>query len=372
MKPVATAKDTRGAGKPPAEAADPRRVRPAFNPVTGLFVLACLYTVYFARPVLLPLTLGLILDFLLRPAVRALRRWHLPEPAGAALVIVALLGGITFGLYELAGPASDWLARASRSLPQVESRLRKVLRPVEKVTQTAEQVDKLASVKPGANAPVPEVQVREGGVGAALFGGTQAFLELAVVTLTFLFFLLASGDRFRRRVIALFSAPADRGGAGDISREIEKQVSHYLYATTGVNAAFGVVAGAAMWLLGMPNALLWGVIAGVTSFIPYLGGLVSAVLIGLAALLTFPETGPVVTTVLVFLVLDTLKGYILVPLVMGRQFTLNPVSLFVGLIFWWWAWGVPGALLAVPLMAIFKIFCERVEPLAPLAKLLEA
>ena len=127
-----------------------------------------------------------------------------------------------------------------------------------------------------------------------------------------------------------------------------------------------------MWLLGMPNALLWGVIAGVTSFIPYLGGLVSAVLIGLAALLTFPETGPVVTTVLVFLVLDTLKGYILVPLVMGRQFTLNPVSLFVGLIFWWWAWGVPGALLAVPLMAIFKIFCERVEPLAPLAKLLEA
>src|SRR5439155_802438 len=184
MKPVATAKDTRGAGKPPAEAADPRRVRPAFNPVTGLFVLACLYTVYFARPVLLPLTLGLILDFLLRPAVRALRRLHLPESAGAALVIVALLVGVTFGLYVLCGTA-------------------------------------------------------------------------------------------------LFDAPADRGGTRASSRETQQQVSSYLHATTGVNAAFGVVAAASRWPVGMPNALLWGMIAGVTSFIPSMGGLVSAVLIGL-------------------------------------------------------------------------------------------
>jgi predicted PurR-regulated permease PerM len=336
--------------------------------VTGLFVLACLYTIYFGRPVLLPLTLGLILAFLFRPMVRAMKRWRIPEPAGAALVILALCGGFALSVYQLSGPASNWLAKAPRSLPQVEARLRRVLRPVEKVTQTAAQVDKLANPDQDS---VPEVQVKEPGLGAALFGGTQAFFEAAVVALTLLFFLLASGDLFLRRMIALVGGPKDRTRAGEIAHEIEKQVSRYLYASTGMNVVFGVVAGLAMRLLGLPNALLWGVVAGLTSFIPYLGGLIAAVLIGMAALLTFDDTGRVVTIVVVFLLLDTLKGYILYPLVMGRQFTLDAVMLFVALTFWWWAWGILGALLAVPLMAILKIFSERVEGLAPLAKLLE-
>ncbi len=150
-----------------------------------------------------------------------------------------------------------------------------------------------------------------------LFGGTQAFLEAAVVALTLLFFLLASGDLFLRRVIALVAGPQERSRAGEIALEIEKQ------------------------LHSLP------------------GGLAAAVLIGLAALLTFDDTGRVVTIVLVFLALATLKGYILVPLVMGRQLTLNALMLFVALTFWWWAWGIPGALLAVPLMAILKIFSDR-------------
>jgi len=351
-----TAKDSRAADE----------ARPGAQ--TGLFVLALLYTIYFARPVLLPLTLGLILDFLFRPVVRALKRWRVPEPAGAALVILALVGGFGFGLYTLSGPASEWLAKAPRSLPQIEARLQKVLRPVEKVTQTAEQVGKLAS--PG-EPDVPEVKLKDESLGTMLFGGTQAFLEAAVVTLTLLFFLLASGDLFLRRVIALVAGPKERSRAGEIAREIEKQVSRYLYASTGINVVFGVVTALAMHALGLPNALLWGVVAGLTAFIPYLGGLIAAALIAMAGLLTFTDTSPVVTIVLVFLVLDTLKGYILYPLVMGRQFTMNAAMLFVALTFWWWAWGIPGALLAVPLMAILKIFSERMDGLTPLAKLLE-
>jgi predicted PurR-regulated permease PerM len=341
---------------------------PSSAPATGLFVLALLYTIYFARPVLLPLTLGLILDFLFRPAVRGLKRWHVPEPAGAALVILALFGAFAAGLYTLSGPAADWLAKAPRSLPQVEARLQKVLRPMERVTETAARVDELT--RPGAK-DVPQVEVKEPGLGAILFGGTQSFLEAAVVALTLLFFLLASGDPFLRRVITLVSGPQDKDRSREIATEIEKQVSRYLYATTGINAAFGVVVGATMFLFGLPNALLWGVVAGFTSYIPYLGGLIAAVFIGLAALLTFDDTGRMVTVVLVFLLLDTLKGYILIPFVMGRQFTLNTVMLFAALTFWWWAWGIPGALLAVPLMSILKIFSERIEGLAPLATLLE-
>jgi predicted PurR-regulated permease PerM len=117
----------------------------ASAPVKGLFVLACLYTVYFARPILLPLALGLILDFLFRPVVRALERWRVPQPVGATLVILGLFAGFGFGLYQLSGPASDWLAKAPRSLPQIQTRLRKVLRPMERVTETAAQVDKMTS-----------------------------------------------------------------------------------------------------------------------------------------------------------------------------------------------------------------------------------
>jgi predicted PurR-regulated permease PerM len=300
--------------------------------------------------------------------VRALKRWRVPEPAGAALVILALFGGFGGGLYSLSGPASDWLARAPRSLPQLEARLHKVLRPVEKVSQTAEQVDKLTSP---AEEGVREVQVKEPGWGAVLFGGTQAFLEASVVVLTLLYFLLASGDLFLRRLITLVADPKDRSRAAEIALQIERQVSRYLYASTGINAAFGAVAALAMWLLGLPNAVLWGVVAGLTSFIPYLGGLIAAALIAMVALLSFDDTAHVVTIVVAFLVLDTLKGYILYPLIMGRQFTMNAVPLFVALTFWWWAWGIPGALLAVPLMSILKIFSERIEGLAPLATLLE-
>jgi predicted PurR-regulated permease PerM len=234
-------------------------------------------------------------------------------------------------------------------------------------TETAAQVDRITNPKDD----LPEVQMKEPGLGATLFGGTQTFLETAVVVLTLLFFLLASGDLFLRRVIALVGGPKDRSRAGELALEIERQVSRYLYASTGINVVFGVVTAIAMHALGLPNSVLWGVVAGLTSFIPYLGGLIAAALIGMAALLTFEDTARVVTIVVVFLVLDTLKGYILYPLVMGKQFTLNAVMLFVALTFWWWAWGIPGALLAVPLMSILKIFSERIDGLAPLAKLLE-
>jgi predicted PurR-regulated permease PerM len=346
---------------------DPGHARNGSGAVTGLFVLACLYTIYLARPVLLPLTLGLVLDFLFRPAVRAMKRARIPEPAGAALVILVLCGGFVLSVYQLSGPAAVWLAKAPRSLPQVEARLRKVLRPVERVSETAAQVDRITNPKDD----VPEVQMKEPGLGSTLFGGTQTFLETAVVVLTLLFFLLASGDLFLRRVIALVGGPKDRSRAGELALEIERQVSRYLYASTGINVLFGVVTALAMHALGLPNALLWGVVAGLTSFIPYLGGLIAAALIGMAGLLTFTDTAPVVTIVLVFLVLDTLKGYILYPVVMGKQFTMNAVMLFVALTFWWWAWGILGALLAVPLMSILKIFSERIDVLTPVAKLLE-
>lgn len=357
----------------PAPPADPDRrgtvgrLRVRSHATVGLFILACLYTVAFAKPFLLPLTIALMLHFLLMPAVRALKRLRVPEPAGATLVVAALVAGLSLSIYALSWPASEWMAKAPESLRRIEDRAQRVLRPIRRVTQTAEQMERIATVE---GRQTPEVKVSEPGLGATVFGGMQAFLAGALVVFTLLFFLLASGDRVVAKLVRALPRSQDRERAAGIATEIERQVSAYLYVTTLVNVGFGAVVAGTMILLRMPNAVLWGVLAGVTSFIPYLGGLVCTVLLGMASVLAYPDWQRAVLVPLVFAVLDTIKGYVIAPLLTGRHLTLNTPVLFVGLLFWWWVWGIPGALLAVPLLSVIKIVCERVPGWRPLAEFL--
>jgi len=343
------------------------RLRVRSHATVGLFILACLYTVVFARPFLLPLTIALMLYFLLIPVVRALKRLRIPEPASATLVVLALVGGLSLAGYTLSGPASGWVAKAPESLRRAEERAQRILRPIRRLTQTAEQMEKIATVE---NKEGPVVKVSEPGLGAMVFGSMQAFLGDALVIFTLLLFLLASGDRVVAKLVGTLPRLQDRKRAAGIAQEIERQVSAYLYVTTLVNLGFGAVVAAAMLLLGMPNAVLWGVLAAVTSFIPYLGGLLCTILVGLAAMLAFPGWQRALLVPLGFVVLDTLKGFVVAPLLTGRRLTLNTPVLFTGLLFWWWVWGIPGALLAVPILSVVKIVCERIEGWRPLAEFL--
>jgi len=334
----------------------------------GLFILACLYTLRTAREFLLPLVIGVMLYFLLVPLVRALKRIGLPESAGAAVVVLSLMVVVGLGMYALSWPATTWMARAPDGLRRVETRLRPILRGVEKLTRTAQQVEEItAGATPGE---APQVAVKEPGIGATFLGGMQSLLGGFAIVVTLVYFLLASGDTVLRKIVQASPRLADRQRAVDIAREMEEQISGYLLVTTLINAVFGVVVAITLWLMGMPNPLLWGVVAGVTNFIPYLGSLICTAVIGLAALLAFEDVGWALLVPAVFLLINTLEGYVITPLIMGRRFTLDPALLFVGLLFWWFVWGTPGALLAVPMMAAFKIFCERVESLQPIAAFL--
>jgi predicted PurR-regulated permease PerM len=249
----------------------------------------------------------------------------------------------------------------------VETKLKPVFRGFEELTRTARQMEDITA---GAPTGTPEVQVKEPGIGAAFVGGMQSFLGGSAIVLSLLYFLLASGDSVLRKIVHASPRLADRQRAVDIAREMEQQISTYLIVTTLMNAAFGVVVAAALWLMGMPNPVLWGVVAAASNFIPYLGGLISTAVIGLAALLAFEDVWWALLVPTVYFAINTLEGYVITPLVMGRRFTLDPVLLFVGLLFWWFVWGAAGALLAVPMMAAFKIFCEHVESLQPIAAFL--
>ena len=335
--------------------------------ITGLFVLAVLYTLYFARAFLLPIVLAVLLDFLLSPIIRLLKRIRIPEPVGAALVILVLLGGLGVGVYSLAEPARDWMARAPQSIATVQSRLNVLRRPVEQVTRTAEQVE--AATEVGKSGP-QEVVVRGPRLSERLFGTTQSLVTGALETVILLYFLLAAGDLFLQKLIKVLPLLRDKKKAVTIARETEASISTYLFTVALVNIGLGILVTLGMMLVGMPNAVLWGSLAAVAEFVPYVGATVMLVLLTMAGLVNFESVGQALLVPGAYLAVNVIQANFVSPMVLGRRLTLNPVAILVGLVFWWWIWGVGGAFIAVPLLATFKIFCDHIESLAPIGEFL--
>jgi predicted PurR-regulated permease PerM len=287
--------------------------------LTGLFLLALAYTAYFARSFIVPVILAVLLEFLFRPLVRRLKRARIPESLTAAVVVLGLVGTLGAGLYTLSAPAAAWMARAPQSLSLVRTRLQKLRRPVEHLARTAEQVQDLTEVGGRSGSEPVKVELQSRTIGQVLFGGTQDLLTSAMVVFVLLYFLLSSGELF---------------------------------------------------LLDMPNPVLWGVLAGIANYVPYLGGIVTTVVLALVAVLRFDDLNHALLVPAVFVALNFVEGNLLKPMVVGRQLLLNPVVLFLGVLFWGWIWGIAGSLLAVPLLAALKIACDRIEGLAPIGELL--
>lgn len=336
--------------------------------ITGLFVLASFYTLYFARAFFLPIILAVLLDFLLSPLIRGLKRVRIPEPLGAALVILALLGAGGGAVYGLIDPAKEWVAKLPASMREAEDRLRALRTPVEQVSKTAEEVEEATKMNDGAK--TPEVVVRGPSLTERLFGTTWTLVAGFVEVIILLYFLLAAGDLFLQKLIKVLPQFRDKKKAVTIARETEASISTYLVTVTLVNLMLGLAVAGVMFLLGMPNPLLWGALAAVVEFVPYLGAAALVAVLSLAGLVTFDQIGQALLVPAAYLGVNILQSQFISPLILGRRLTLNPVAIFVGLVFWWWIWGVPGAFIAVPLIATFKIFCDHIEALAPIGEFL--
>ncbi len=332
-----------------------------------LTLLAVLYTLHFAAAFFLPIVVAILLNLLLSPIVRLLRNYlHIPVPLGAGIVILALLGVVVFGAYRLTPAASAWLARAPQSLATLKRRIQPLSRPMERVSQAAEQVEQATDM----DKKTQEVEIKGPSLIQQVFGGTTAFLSSAMVVIFLTYFLLASGELFLQKLVGVLPQLKDKKTAVRIVRETEAQVSLYLVVTTLINVGVGVATGGALALLGMPNAVLWGVIAMVLNFVPYIGGLVNTVILALAALLSFEDTSRALMVPLVFTVINILEGNLITPWILGRRMRLNTVAVFVGLVFWWYLWCITGAILAVPIMATIKITCDHIASLAPIGEFL--
>src|SRR5688572_30261557 len=352
-------------GSPPkllGENADARHVS-----LVLLAVLAVLYTLHIAQSFLLPIVLSILLNLLLSPVVVLLRRHvRIPEPLGAGVVIVIFLGVLGFGIYRLTPVASAWVARAPESLATLQRRIQPLRQPVEKVTKAAEQVEQATDL----DKKTPQVEIKGPSLTQQVFGGTTAALSSALVIIFLTYFLLASGDLFLHKLVAVLPQLKDKKTAVRIVRETQTQVSLYLVVTTMINTGVGIATGLALALVGMPNPVLWGVVAGVLNFVPYIGGLINTVILTLAAFLAFEDASRALLVPVVFTVINILEGNLITPMILGRRMRLNTVAVFIGLIFWWYLWGVPGAILAVPMMATIKIACDHIAALAPIGEFL--
>jgi predicted PurR-regulated permease PerM len=327
-----------------------------------LAVLALFYTVYFARDFLTPVAIALLLSFLLSPVIRGLARVRVPPAAGAALVMLVLVGGAAAAAYGLAGPTERWVSTAPEMLGHAASKLRSFVRPVQKAATAADQMERVTAVNTDARAR--EVVIKGPGLGQRLFGTTESVAATIVEVLLLLYFLLAAGDLFLQKLIKALPRMRDREKAVELARAVERSISAYLLTVATINVAEGMIVGVAMWLLGMPTPALWGAMVAALEFIPYIGAFTTTVVLTVVATATFDSATRALAVPLTYVVINFLQGNLITPLVMSRRLTLNPVAVFLSLAFWWWAWGVPGAFLAVPMLAVFKICCDHLEPLA--------
>jgi predicted PurR-regulated permease PerM len=334
----------------------------------GLFLLALLAMAYVASEIVLPLAFAIILNLLLQPALRMLERLHVPRILAALLLILALLGTIVGLGTAISGPAGTWAAKLPEGIPRLQERLIFMRGPINAMQRFLQQVEDF-----GGAAPSPNVAASARGptLLTRLFTETRNFASGFFTTVLFLFFLLVSGDIFLHRLVEILPRFSGKRQAVEISQQIESDISAYLVTITIMNAAVGVAMALAMWLTGVGDPILWGTVAFLLNYVPILGTAVGALIFLLAGLLTIDTLWLALLPAGLYLGLHVIEGQTVTPMLLARRFTLNPVLVIISLVLWLWMWGIPGAILSVPMLAITKIICDRVRPLAAFGHFLE-
>ena len=337
--------------------------------LTGIFGILLLFALYFTGEVVLPIIFAFILYLVLQPLMRGAARLRIPKPLAALIVILVIFGGVGALGFTLSGPAADWISKAPGSLRRIEDRLFLLKQPIANLQSVTKQVEKITE---GSAPATRAVTVAGPGVSSLLLSSTRTMLVGLGTTVVLLFFLLASGDLFLRRVVEILPTLSNKKQAVEISREIESNISSYLATISAMNLCVGILTGIACYLCGLSDPILWGTVAFLLNFVPILGPLCGVVLLLLAGLLTFDLIWQAVMLAGIYLLIHIAEGEVVTPMLLARRFILNPVLVIVSIFFWYWMWGIAGALLAVPMLATVKIVCDRVRPLMALGHFLGA
>jgi predicted PurR-regulated permease PerM len=327
----------------------------------GLFALAVLAACYAAADIVLPIVLAFVLSAVFRPVMRLLRGLGLPRPIAALVIVLALVGLFAAVGLLLSAPIAERIATLPQTLTRIDQRLQFLGRPLTLLQDALKRIDKLA---PGGATPV--IAVQRTTLAEGIVQNVQAVAAGAFTTLLVLYFVLIAGEQFLRRLVEILPNFNAKRQAVEIAAEIEGDISVYLATVTIMNAAFGCATAGVAWATGLGAPLLFGTLAFLLNYIPILGPTAGVVLFLVAGLVTIHPLWAAFMPALCYLVLHIVEGETLTPMLLAARFTVNPVLIALGVIFWFWMWGIVGAILATPMLAATKIVCDRIDPLKPI------
>jgi len=334
----------------------------------ALVALGAVAFLYFARPVVLPIVLACVGGMTLKPLIRWLSQCHIPPALSAAVVLLLLVAGMTIGFIRIGHPALTWLSEAPQHMTELKQKGQKLFPRVARFSQAAAAVNNLGATEEEQK-KAPAVELKASRV-PTIINWTGTLLAGLGEFLVLLYLMLASGDLFLQKLVRVMPTLRDKKRAVDISHEIQQQISNYLFSVSLINLGLGLIVAGGLYWLGVPNAAMWGMLIALLNFVPYFGPFAGISLLAIVGLLTFDTLWKALLPPAWCLLLHFLESNFITPVLLGRRFTLNPVVIFVSLIFWTWLWGVPGALLSVPILVSIKVFCERVPSMSHVSELL--
>ena len=365
MKEPAPAADDAG-GK------DPRRTKLQARALLALAVCAVTALLYVCHEVFVPVALALLFALVLSSAVEALHRRGLPRSLGAVLMLLVLLTLVGVTLDAVAGPAQDWFAGLPQTMQTIERKLRPVQKQLSRIELLTSRADALASASPApprnAQAPVPNATstISAADVLTETRSGIVSTITVIILTL----FLLAGGPPMLARMMAALATDVYATQALKVIEAIRSELGRYYGAIALINLGLGVATGVTMMLLGVPNPFLWGTLAAVLNFIPYVGSAVTLLILTVVALVSFDSVGRIAAVPASYLALATIEGQVVQPLFVGQRLEINPLMVFLAVWFGGWMWGIAGITIAVPSLVALKVAAEHSTRGQPLVEFL--
>ncbi|WP_369925749.1 AI-2E family transporter [Xanthomonas sp. NCPPB 2632] len=324
--------------------------------LTGMILLALVYTVVLGKSLLVPLVLAGFLGLALNPIVVAAARVRIPRWLASVTVMVMLGVGLVSAIATLSTPALNWFHEAPTAMRAFAPKIKPMTQQIEAASRATQN---LVGGTTARNAP----QAAAGFAFTAwdIVAGAPKVLASVLTVALLVFFFLVYGDEILRRAVEISPTFAYKRHTVSIVRSIQVEVSSYLLMTAAINVTLGLVTAGMLYLYGVPDPLLWGTVATVANFIPYVGAITTTTVLAIVGVLHFQELGPAMLPAATFAGITAIEGNMLTPMLQGRRSRLSPVAILLWLLIWGWLWGIPGALLAVPMLTCVKLITARLR-----------
>jgi len=333
-----------------------RHLRAIRISLTGIILLAILYTVAIGKSILVPLVLAAFIGLALNPIVASAARLRIPRWLAACTVMILLGVGLVSAVTTLSEPALNWFHQAPTAMRSFAPKIKPMTQQIEAASRATQT---LVGGTVARNAP----QSANGFAFTAwdIVAGAPKVIASVLTVALLVFFFLVYGDEILRRAVEISPTFSYKRHTVSIVRSIQTEVSSYLLLTAAINVTLGLVTAGMLYLYDVPDPLLWGTVATVANFIPYVGAITTTTVLAVVGALHFQELGPALLPAATFAGITAIEGNLITPMLQGRRSRLSPVAILLWLLIWGWLWGIPGALLAVPMLTCVKLITAKLR-----------